>query len=92
MKKVRAYFYDGMYGDKGKRVLLKCSVCGEDDRNKLQIENIMLGAGMGGDDFVFCSVCWNSEKLGEKILELIGYSVALKFKDECLEFEETEKE
>jgi hypothetical protein len=88
MGKVKAYHTGRMYGLPGDRELLKCAICGEDDRNKLQVEHLGLAAGMVGEDFSFCSACWNSEELGEKILNLIGFSGSLKLDDEYLEFEE----
>lgn len=67
---------------------LQCCLCGENDRNKLLVEDIGISVGMCGDEYSFCEKCWNSKNLGQKILNLLGYS-ALKILDENLELSGT---
>lgn len=68
---------------------LQCCLCGENDRNKLIVEDIGISVGMCGDDYSFCEKCWGSRTLGKKILDLLGYK-ALKLLDENLELREVE--
>ena len=70
--------------------LLKCSLCAETDRNKLIVEDMVLGAGMSGDTYSFCKKCWYRKDLGQKLLDIIGYPLGLKIKDECLDIQEVE--
>ncbi len=63
---------------------LKCCICGEEDRDKLQVESLGIGAGMSGEDYCFCYKCWNSKTLGKEILKLIGYPEKLKLIGEAV--------
>lgn len=82
MKKIIAYTKGScLYGDSHK---LECSVCGEDDRNKLEVEDIGIAVGMGGEEYSFCGKCWHSNDLGKKILALLGYE-KIKILDESLD-------
>ena len=74
----------------GESHLLTCNVCGENDRNKLVVEDIMLGAGMTGYDYSFCKKCWDSKKLGYYILDLLNNGQAIKYKEECLDLKEVD--
>jgi len=69
--------------------LLQCCICGENDRNKLIVEDIGIAVGMCGDDYSFCMECWGAKDLGKKLLNLIGYT-ALKILDENLELKEVD--
>jgi hypothetical protein len=69
----------------GSRAQLVCCVCGEDDREKLAVEELGLAAGMRGDDYTFCHRCWYSKTLGKKILSVLGYSHGLKLIDSAVE-------
>ena len=68
--------------------LLQCSICGENDRNKLLVEDISIGCGTSGNDYTFCSKCWKSKNIGKKILELIDNPNGLKYKNEHLNIKE----
>lgn len=76
----------------GERHLLQCCMCGENDRNKLIIEDISLGMGMSGDNYSFCKSCWQSKSLGNNLMELLGIDkeFGLKILDDCLELREIE--
>lgn len=63
---------------------LQCCLCGENDRNRLIVEDIGISVGMGGNVYSFCEKCWGAKNLGRKILDLLGYR-ALKILDENLE-------
>lgn len=65
--------------------LLQCSICGENDRNKLKVEDLGLSMGICGDDYSFCHKCWDSRILGKKILNLLGYPGGLKLITENLD-------
>jgi len=69
------------------RELLECCLCHENDREKLVVEHLVLGAGMSGKEYSFCKKCWQSKTLGEDILRLIGFEGKMKLKDECLDIE-----
>lgn len=74
----------------GEAHLLKCALCAEPDRNKLAIEDMCLGIGMGGDVYCFCQKCWGAKDLGQKLLNLLGYPMGIKIKNECLDLREVE--
>lgn len=65
--------------------LLQCSICGENDRRKLLVEDIGMGVGMSGDFYCFCCDCWNAPDVGKKILEILGYPQGIKYIPEALE-------
>jgi len=65
-------------------VELKCCICGEQDRHKLQVEGIGLSAGTWGDEYTFCSKCWNSKSLGKNILKILGYPFGMKLIGEAI--------
>jgi hypothetical protein len=67
--------------------LLKCSVCGENDRAKLLIEDLGIAVGMGGDNYTFCMSCWYAPDLGKKLEKLLEISdEGLKYLDYCVEY------
>jgi len=68
---------------------LECSLCGENDRDELIVEDMGMSVGMCGDEYSFCKKCWGSKDLGKQILSLLGYQ-ALKLLDENLELREIE--
>lgn len=74
----------------GGRQQIQCSICGENDRNKIQVECLGIAAGVSGDDYSFCSSCWNSNGLGMNILKLLDYPFGLKLLDESVEIKEVE--
>lgn len=74
----------------GPRTQLKCCVCGETDRDKFKVEQLGIAAGPTGDDYTFCQKCWNSKKLGQNILNLLGYPNGMSLLDETVEVEEIE--
>jgi len=67
--------------------VLMCCLCGENDRNKLIVEDIGLCIGMSGQDYSFCKKCWSSRDLGKKILKLVGYPDGMKILDERLDLQ-----
>lgn len=64
---------------------LQCCLCGENNRDKLLVEDIGIGIGMSGDDYSFCRDCWNSPDLGKKLLIFLGCSNGLKMLDSALD-------
>ena len=65
--------------------ILQCSICGENNREKLKIEDIGISCGMSGNGYSFCKKCWDSKTLGKDILKLIGYPSGMKLRDDCLD-------
>lgn len=83
--KTIAYTKESMFVDRQK---LSCSLCGEDDRNKLFIENLGIAVGMGGDEYSFCKKCSFSKDFIIKLLEMLGFGEnGMKIKDDSLNFE-----
>jgi len=68
--------------------LLQCSICGDNHRDNLIVEDLGLSVGMSGDDYSFCKKCWGSKDLGEKILALLGYPKGMKILNEMVEIKE----
>lgn len=68
--------------------LLSCCLCGEQNFDKLYVQHLGLGFGMTGNEYSFCRKCWNSKKLGQKILNLLGYSYGAYIKEEYLDITE----
>lgn len=64
---------------------LKCSICGEETRSKILIEDLGISIGMGGDSYTFCMKCWLAKDLGLKLLDMLGIT-ELKYKDECIKY------
>lgn len=84
MKKTIAYTKDSMlHGSKHKLV---CCLCGEDNREKLEVEDIGISVGLSGEDYSFCRKCWYNKNLGKYILKLLGYE-RLKINDENLDIQ-----
>ena len=71
----------------GGREQIKCSLCGEEDRKKIQIELIGIAVGLSGQDFSFCWTCWNNPKLGKNLIQLLGFEKGIKLMDDCIETE-----
>jgi len=65
--------------------ILKCNICGEDDRAKLFIEDLGISIGVGGDSYTFCMECWFAKDLGQKLLDMLEIT-ELKYKDECIKY------
>jgi len=65
---------------------LFCCICGEEDRNKLIVEDMGISVGMCTEEYTFCKECWGSPNLGEIILNLIGYADGLKIKEDFIEY------
>jgi len=85
MAKILAYTKEDCVDD---RHQLQCAICGENDRNKLLVEELGIAISMGGYNYSFCSKCWTSRILGKKLLELLKYPTGLKIKDAHLELKE----
>ncbi len=74
----------------GEARLLECSICGENDRRKLIVEDIGICVGICGCNYSFCKKCWTSEKLGKNLLKTLGYK-KIKIKDEMLTLKKVRK-
>jgi len=64
--------------------VLECCLCGEDDRDKLVVEDIGL-ATSNGENYSFCKECWYSPDLGRALLDLLGYSDGIKLLESSLD-------
>lgn len=89
MKKVIVTTKDSLLH--GEAHQLQCSICGENDRNKLIVEDLGIAVGYSGDNYSFCHKCWFSKNLGQKILNLLGYRHGLKIINENLNLRETDE-
>jgi len=86
MKKVAYVDYGDAAYLHGEGGMLFCCVCGENDRDKLIVEGLMLGKGPCGDDYSFCAKCWKSKTLGDKIMKVLDISPGLKMLDEFVKY------
>lgn len=80
MSKRKIYYSKGMSANK-----LECALCGDTNRQHLQVENLGLATGMSGEDYSFCRSCWNDPKLGKLLLRLLGFKRNMKLRDDCVE-------
>ena len=72
--------------------LLQCCMCGENDRDKLVVEDMGISLGMSGNNYSFCKKCWHSKNFGKNLLDFLGYPNGLKLKNEVLEIKVIEYE
>jgi hypothetical protein len=71
----------------GRREQIKCSICGEENRDKIQVELIGIAVGMCGEDYSFCRKCWNNPQLGKDLIALLGFEDGIKLMDDSVEAE-----
>ncbi|MDO9541483.1 MAG: hypothetical protein Q7J98_04065 [Kiritimatiellia bacterium] len=64
--------------------VLECCLCGEDDRDKLVVEDLGL-ATSDGELYSFCKDCWRSPELGQDLLNLLGYPGGIKLLESSLD-------
>ena len=63
---------------------IECCLCGENDRNKIIIEDMGISLGACGDDYSFCLKCWSDKNLGINLLKFFECPNGLKLLDDSL--------
>ena len=86
MKRKLAYTKENILH--GESHLLQCSLCGDNHRDNLIVEDLGIAVGVCGNNYSFCKKCWNSKNLGQKILSLLEYPNGMKVLDNSLEIRE----
>ena len=84
-----ATYKGGMFGD-GEGEKLQCDLCGQMDLEKLLVQNIGISAGMCGNDYTFCSKCWNGKNFGKRLLQHLGFPDGMILKLDKLDIVEIE--
>lgn len=82
MKKIIVKTKESLFNDEH---ILKCCLCGDNNRVNLLVEDIGIAVGISGENYSFCKKCWYSKDLGKEILKLVGYPDGMKILDEQVE-------